>query len=358
MTVEAVSVGQDPPLAGSGRPSGPRRRPPRARAGAGARRDGADSVGPDSPSAFPLPHQSAVRGVVASVVLVASLLPGLARGEDETPAVVLWDRAREARERGDLEEAERLLRDRAPADSSGMLACELAWVLVDRGRHASAVHWLERCAATGGIDPDLRARSEDAATALRLRSGALRLEGGSEGDRVVIDGELAGILPFDADLPLATGPHSIEVVAGSSGTVRLSRDFEVVGARVTRIDLDAVVDAPPPPPPRPRRVAPLWALWTALGLTVAAGVGFGVALWADINLSQDETASEADVAAAQISSAALGGLTGLAVAAVIILIPYVLAGRPVEPETAAFGPGLAGPGWLGLALEPAPSRWP
>lgn len=99
---------------------------------------------------------------------------------------------------------------------------------------------------SAGADPPPRA--DDVAVAPPLDApGSLALSIDPPGAEVVVDGAVVGTTPL-AELPLATGPHHVEVRAAER--LPWVRDLVVVAGE--RVDIAiALLPAPPPAPPTP-----------------------------------------------------------------------------------------------------------
>ena len=295
-----------------------------------------------------------VRCAAATIALLLASPPTSSLAEGAGGPMVLWDRAREAREQADYPLAERLLRQAYEASPAGYLACDLAEVLDLRGRHASAVLWLDRCAGHEDVDAATRARALDQSAALRHRSGVIRLRGGREGDRVTLDGAAVGIAPVTEDVTVSAGRHRVRVRSGDGVSEVAEHTVEVLGGRATTVDLRSLTTAPAPP--LSRGSAPAWALWMTLAVTVAAATGAGIALWYDVQYSPLSWGEE-EAEGGLIASAVLGGVAGLGLATTLVLIPYVLSPRSEErPRVAARRRSRRPTLFLGLGTVGA--RWP
>jgi hypothetical protein len=292
-------------------------------------------------------------GSRAAIALCASLLAAggaapLARAEPggsatataRAEALLLWDEARSVWQQGDLEQAERLLRQSFERSPSGQAACDLGRVLRERTLDEEAADWLDRCAAQPDTDAGAGAQASAEARTLRDRAGRLRVLGGGAGAALMIDGIGQGRLPLERELTLVPGSHEVVVIAPDGVSTR--RTVEVVPAELTSVDLRVQAASRPAAVASQRRV-PRWAVWMMAGVALAATVASLATYGLDFRYSSEpgaEAEQQADLM--RLVSAVLGGVAGTSLGVTLVLIPYSVARHPRGREIVDPGPRASG----------------
>jgi hypothetical protein len=267
---------------------------------------------------------------LATSIALSLATPSARAEEDAGRALVLWERGIDAVRRGDLGEAVAAFRQSYEARPLGRTACDLGRALRREGQDDEAASWLDRCAADLDVPAADRAAARGEARVLSSRRGALTLRGAADGERLLVDGELAATLPLDEPLSLAQGEHRIEVLDAAGG--RRVVTVEVFGGRRRTIDL-SIQPEPRSRPDTDRRRVPRWALWTTLALSLATAAGAVVAYAYDLDFSRS-SASQDQAGQARLASAILAGVAGAGLAVTLVLIPYLRPRPSAEAEAA------------------------
>ena len=285
----------------------------------------------------------AMRLVGGSIMLCTATLSLQASGEEARAPILLWDEAREAREQGDLGRAVTLLEQAYESAPDGRTACEVGRLERERHEISEAILWLERCSFHEDLAEPERRAARDEARLLGLATGRLELRGGRPGDRVEVDGEVVGVAPLGDALILRQGPHRLRLLDAGQGRVMGDAALELPGGATTRVDLSALaLDRGA----RQRSTGPFSALWAAVALAGAGIAGGAVAYSLDVEWSR-QSGAYSEAQAARLSSAILFGVGGVALAAVLALLPYVIAERRGQDRRAREEAWLSWPFTLG-----------
>jgi hypothetical protein len=163
--------------------------------------------------------------------------------------------------------------------------------------YVEAIEHYERFLAESGVKKrsPLRKQAAREIADLERRIGRLRVEGGTLGAEVFVDGKLAGKVPL-LGFRLLPGFHQVAIQI--EGAIAKRIEVEVKRGEEAAVDASVEIAPPPPPPaappppPPPIAVAPPvtapvapeeegsiaseWWFWTLIGGAVAIGVGAAV----------------------------------------------------------------------------------
>ncbi|MBI5538235.1 MAG: PEGA domain-containing protein [Deltaproteobacteria bacterium] len=326
--------------------------------------------------------------VVASVLLTAALISGIAQGDD----------AQKARAREYFKHAVTLFDERRFADS--LVEFEKSYALVPvfstlynigqvhvaLGHPVEAVDAFEKHLAQGGtaIPADQRARVEAELAAQRNRIGEIQMSVLPAGAELRIDGKVVGKAPLSTPVKVAAGHHRVEAMLEGyrsvdkevdlQGKGRLEISFQLVSLQSPQ-ELSPAPAPPAAPTARPAQVAPVaesgspqdskgstqkivgWSL-AGVGL-VGAGVGIIVAVtgqskhqdaldqwYSGDHPGANDTESKAN------SLKTVGGVTIGAGAALLIGGTVLLLTAPSSSRSVSIAPWLS-PSVAGAGLRAA-----
>jgi tetratricopeptide (TPR) repeat protein len=196
-----------------------------------------------------------------------------------------------------------------------------------------------------------RTRAEQLIEELAPRVGFVRIAADDPDGSVLLDGELIGTTPFEDDLYVTPGAHT--VVGRWEGFDPVERSIDVpagvatpVAVRLLRPE-PLITELPPPPPDGAEELLSPWYFWSMVGATGAFGVTliftgtFGELAYQDYVDGGKTDAALADKGQAlDVATYVMAALTGAAFVAGTVLFFYTDFGGD-EEEPAAVEPEVA-----------------
>jgi len=273
--------------------------------------------------------------------LLALLLPAAPAwaqpsDEDVAEARRLFDEGNEAARQQDYPRALELFRQSYALNPNPTVLYNTALCYKNLDDAPAAVDALRRYIDDSGtsLSGERRTRAEQQIEELAPRVGRVHISAPDGGGRVLLDTELVAPTPYDGDVYVSPGAHTVQ---GSwEGLDPVEQRIDVPAGVATPVEVrlarpeEMITELPPPPPPdgTEEGLSP-WYFWSMVGATGAFGVTliftgtFGELAYQDYVDGGRTDASLRDRGEAlDIATYVMAGLTGAAFVAGLVLFFY------------------------------------